>query len=182
MSNQDQDQPLSERLCVGKIATAHGVKGLVKILVYADDPQLLNGTVFTSEETDAFLTITMKNSMGKYWLAAVDGINDRNEAENLRSTKLWIERSTLPVIDTKEEEEFYVNDLVGLQAYDNNRNKIATITAVDNYGAGDLLELTLENGESFLLPFTSHNVPEIDLHAGHVTLGDITPYLDLANQ
>lgn len=181
MSDQDQDQPLSERLCVGKIATAHGVKGLVKILVYADDPQLLNGKILTSEKTDSSLTILMKNSMGKYWLAAVDGISDRNEAESLRGTKLWIERCALPVIDI-DEEEFYVNDLVGLEAYNSSQKKIATITAVDNYGAGDLLELTLADGSSFLLPFTKNNVPKIDLHAGRVTLGDITPYLDLANQ
>lgn len=181
MSHQDQDQPRSERLCAGKIATAHGVKGLVKILVYADDPYLLDGSVYTDETGTATLELSMKNSMGKYWLASVKSVSDRTDAENLRGIKLWIEKKVLPEADQKQD-EFYVHDLVGLKACDAEGRHIAYISSVENYGAGDLLELTLLDGESLLVPFTKDNIPAIDIPAGHVTLGDINAYLSLANK
>lgn len=180
MSIKKQDQPRSQRICIGKIATAHGVKGLVKILVYADNPQILNGKIYAAESGDSSLDITIKNPLGKYWLAAIKSINDRNEAEAIRGTKLWADRTSFPEAN-EAEDEFYIHDLVGLPVFDSEQNEIATITAIDNYGAGDLLELTLPTGESFLLPFTKENVPNIDISTGHVTVGDIRPYLILAN-
>lgn len=180
MSIKKQNQPRSQRICIGKIATAHGVKGLVKLLVYSGDPQLLNGQLYTTESGDNALEVTLKNPLGKYWLAAVKSINDRSEAETLRGTELWTDRASFPDAH-EDEDEFYIHDLIGLAVFDSEKNEIATITAIDNYGAGDLLELTLPTGESFLVPFTQENVPDVDISAGHVTVGDINSYLTLAN-
>ncbi len=166
-SVQDQDQS-QKRVCLGTIATAHGVKGLVKIKCEADDPQLLNGLLFTSETGQDTLTLTMKNSMGKYWLASVDGIADRDAALSLNGTKLWLERDALP--DNEDEDEFYFDDLVGLKAKDKDGNEAGKVIAVDNFGAGDLLEIRPPQGEAYYITFTKENVPEVNIGDGYIVI------------
>lgn len=148
------------RICVGKIATAHGVKGLVKIACYAQDPELLESdALYTSQGSDETLKIKLKNKGGKYWIGRVNDISDRNDAEALRGTSLWIDRNTLPEPD---EDEFYIEDLIGLPVQDTNGNHIGELLALQNFGAGDLLEIKPEDGKpSFYHPFTRAAVPEI---------------------
>lgn len=156
------------RVCLGVIATAHGVKGLVKILCYAQDPYLLDGTVFASETGDKTVSLQMKNSMGKYWLAEVAGIDNRDAALALRGTKLWADREALPV--PENEDEFYIEDLVGLKVCDTAGRDAGTVIAVDNFGAGDLLEIKPSVGESYYLAFTKQNVPAVDIAGGTLTV------------
>lgn len=148
-----------KRICLGKIATAHGVRGLVKVLVYAEDPALLDGVLYLDETSHDALTLTMKNSMGKYWLAEVEGVSDRNAAELLRSTELWVERSALP--DTDDKDDFYIEDIIGLTVETVDGQKVGKVLALDNFGAGDLLEIKPTAGDSVYIPFTKVEVPEI---------------------
>ena len=160
MSFQDQ-QETAPRVCLGKIATAHGVRGLVKILVYGEDAMLLEELqpLYTSEHGKDTITLKMKNSAGKYWLAEIEGINDRTQAEKLRGTELWVNRELLP--ETIVEDEFYITDLVGMMVKDTNGNAIGNVIDVKNFGAGDLVEIKPERGESFFVPFTKEAVPDI---------------------
>ncbi len=148
-------------MCLGVIATAHGVRGLVKILCEADDPHLLDSVLYTSETGSDTLTLTMKNSMGKYWLAEVAGVADRDAALALHGTKLWIERDNLPELQSNA--EFYIEDLIGLRAEDAQGNPAGTVIAAENFGAGDLLEIKPVTGDSYYLPFTEANVSGIFL-------------------
>lgn len=156
------------RVCLGVIATAHGVKGLVKILCHAQDPSLLDGVLFTSDSGAQTLSIRMKNSMGKYWLAEVEGIHDRDAALALHGTKLWAGRDRLPV--PENEDEFYIEDLVGLKVRDAAGQEAGIVLAVDNFGAGDLLEIKPVSGESYYLAFTKKNVPAVDIAGGTLTI------------
>lgn len=157
-----------QRIQLGKIATAHGIKGLVKVLVYATDPALLNGALYTGETGNDSLTVTMKNSMGKYWLAAIDGVNDRNAAELLRGKGLWAERDTLPAPD---EDEVYYDDLIGMNVQTAQGDPVGTVIAVDNFGAGDLLEIKpTDGGAAFYLPFAEQYVLETDLETKTITV------------
>lgn len=161
--------PSSKRICIGKIATVHGVRGLVKITVYADDPHLLDrhGPVFTGEQGNDTLAVTLKNPMNKHWIGEIEGITDRDAAETLRDTELWIDRDCLPPTD---EDEYYVSDLIGMTAIDADGQAVGTIIAVDNFGAGDLLEIKPAAGASFYLPFISDYVPEIRKNDGQVII------------
>lgn len=164
MPPQDQQetaQRVCPRVCLGKIATAHGVRGLVKILVYGEDAMLLEelAPLYTAENGDKTISLRMKNSAGKYWLAAIENVNDRTQAEKLRDTELWVNREALP--ETAEEDEFYITDLVGMMVKDTKGNTIGNVIDVKNFGAGDLLEIKPERGESFFVPFTKDAVPEI---------------------
>lgn len=148
-----------KRICIAKIATAHGIKGLVKLHVYADDHTLANGTLFTSESGDKTLSLKLKNATAKHWLAEVDGITDRTEAEKLRGIELYTNQSNLPEI--KEDDAFYIADLVGMPCIDKDKNNIGKVIAVENFGASDLLEIQPEGDSSFYLPFTDETILEI---------------------
>ncbi len=162
-----------KRTCLGKIVAAHGVKGFVKIKPFGEDPFLMEelGSAFTSEDGDETLDIFLKSSTGKYILAEVEGCTDRNRAEELRGTELFYDRDLLPETDT-EEGEFYHDDLIGLKAVDEKGAEVGKIIAVENFGAGDLLEIKPANGEAFYVPFNDDYVPDVNLESGIVTIKD----------
>lgn len=156
------------RVRLGTIATAHGVRGDVKIICHAQDPDLLNGTLFTAEAGDGTLAVAMKAPMGKYWLAAIEGVTDRDAALALRGTALWAARESLPA--TGGEDEFYIEDLTGLRALRPDGAEEGSVAGVHNYGAGDLLEIRPLAGESYFLPFTKACVPDVRIAEGFITV------------
>ncbi|MGB4056804.1 MAG: ribosome maturation factor RimM [Alphaproteobacteria bacterium] len=168
-----------KRVCLGKITTAHGIKGLVKILPFGEDPLLIEdlGPMFTSETGNETLSITMKNSAGnKYWLAAVEGVTERNGAEALRGTELWIGRDTLPTIE--ENNTYYHTDLIGLRVMEGN-TEIGHVTNIQNYGAGDLVEIIESTGKTFLVPLTKKLFPEINIKEKYLLIKDHAEYKSL---
>jgi 16S rRNA processing protein RimM len=157
---KDNAHHVAPRICLGKVTTAHGVRGLVKVLVFGEDPYLLEefSPLYTSEDGTKTITLEMKSSGGKYWIASVEGVQDRNQAELLRNTELWVDRDRLP---ETEEEEFYISDLVGMPVIDTTDKKIGKVVDIKNFGAGDLIEIRPATGDSFYVPFTKEAVPDI---------------------
>jgi len=153
------DTQNNKRICIGKISSTHGVKGLVKILPYCEDTSLLSGEVLCDETSDKTLNITLKNSMGKFILAEIEGITTPEDAKKLKNL-LYVPRNVLPEIDN--DDEFYIEDLIGLDAHENDK-KIGIIKAFDNFGAGDLLEIKPLSGETFYIPFQDEYVTNVDL-------------------
>ena len=150
-----------KRVCLGKIVDAHGIKGLVKVLPFDDQPKLIEelGPVYINETGLDTLKITMKNSAGnKYWLAAVDGVVERDGALALRGTGLFVDRDKLP--ETEEGTHYFI-DLEGLPVVDTDGKEIGTVASVQNFGASDLLEIQPVGKDSFYLPITDENVLEI---------------------
>jgi 16S rRNA processing protein RimM len=167
------------RVCLGKITSAHGVKGLVKILPFGEDPLLIEelSPVFTGETSSDQLSITMKNSAGnKYWLASVEGVSERNAAEALRGTELWVERDALPKIEEKN--TYYHTDLIGLKIIDEDDVDIGHVVSVQNYGAGDLLEISA-GGSKFLFPFTNTSCPEVNMKDRFIRTSNVSDFMDL---
>lgn len=161
--------PSAKRICLGEISTAHGVRGLVRIRIYGDDPQSLTayGPLFTTENGDKTLIVKLKNAANKFWIAEIDGVADRNAAEALRGTKLWIERDKLP--ETESDDEFYYEDLVGMTVRTAEDANIGTVIAVENFGASDLLEVKPVAGPTFYLPFADEYIVEVNLPAKTIT-------------
>lgn len=161
--------PSAKRICLGEISTAHGVRGLVRIRIYGDDPQAFSayGPLFTSETGEKTLTIRMKNAANKFWLAEVEGVTDRNAAELLRGTKLWIERDKLPA--TSSDDEFYYEDLVGMTVHTAEDGDVGLVVAVENFGASDLLEVKPEAGATFYLPFADEYIVEVNMKTNVIT-------------
>ncbi len=95
----------------------------------------------------------------------VKDVSDRDAAQALTHTKLFIPREKLP---PTEEDEFYTRDLIGLRAETSEGELIGAIVAVPNYGAGDILEIAPPAGETLLYPFTRAVVPTVDIKGGRV--------------
>ncbi|GJL84535.1 MAG: ribosome maturation factor RimM [Micavibrio sp.] len=167
-SFQDNDQT-PKRVCLGKINGAHGVKGLVKVFCFGEDPKALEqyGPLYTSETGPDQISIKLKNIVGKNWLVEIEGIDDKTKADALNGTELWLERDKLP---EPAEGEFYIEDLAGLKAEDKDGKVIGTVTSIQNFGAGDLLEIKPKDNQSFFLIFTKENVPNIDIETGMITI------------
>ena len=82
---------------------------------------------------------------------------DHTAAEALRGTVLTVARSALPPL---EEGEYYHADLIGLAAVSDAGEPLGTVVAVENFGAGDLLEIERPTGKRFMVPMTAAAVPE----------------------
>ena len=95
----------------------------------------------------------------------IKGVDDRNVAETLIGTGLYIERTKLP---QTEEDEFYHTDLIGLMALTSKGEKVGTVNALYNFGAGDLIEIRTSENRLEMLPFTKEYVPTINLKEGYI--------------
>ena len=101
-------------------------------------------------------------------VARVAGVTTREAAAALTGVEIFARRDQLP---TPSEDEFYYDDLVGLDAFDAAGRRLGAIASVSNYGAGDILEIAPEGGgETLLLPFTKGIAPTIDFDAGRIVI------------
>ena len=131
-----------KKILVGKIVAPQGIRGEVRVQTFTDTPadfQKLN--VKSSKFNDGDFKFVRAVPNSTVIIAKVNGINDRNTAETLRGTELFIERDTLP--DLKEN-EYYQADLIGFEVV-RNEQKIGIVDCFQNYGAGDIIEL--DNGD-----------------------------------
>ncbi|HZD26674.1 MAG TPA: ribosome maturation factor RimM [Alphaproteobacteria bacterium] len=159
-----------ERLLLGEIVAPHGVRGLVRVRSYTEAPGAIADYGPLQDEAGAELRLRVVGPAKAGVLAVVEGVGDRDGAEALRGTKLYVERAALPPAE-EEEDEYYQADLIGLAVRRADGDALGIVRSVQNFGAGDLLEVVLTDGRrTVLLPFTREVVPQIDLEAGVVTV------------
>ena len=138
-----------KRVALAAVAGAHGVKGELRLKLFADSVEsLARHSHFTIGGRDYALK-DIKDG-GKTAIARFEGIADRTAAEALRGELVEIDRDALPPL---EEGEYYHADLIGLPCVDEAGKPLGTVVAVENYGAGDLLEVERSNGQRSLIPF-----------------------------
>jgi 16S rRNA processing protein RimM len=151
------------KIALAAVAGAHGVKGELRLKLFSDSVESLARyqKLYIGGAERRLLAI---RDSGKAAVARFDGISDRSAAESLRGSLVEIDRSALPPL---EEGEYYHADLIGLEAVNRDGKVIGTVAAVENYGAGDLLEVELGSGKTALIPFR----PGIaDLEDGRIVL------------
>ena len=160
--------PDGNRVCVGQIGGANGVRGWVRLASYTADPADIASYGPLSDETgERTFGVTVKRVAKGIVIAAIDGVSDRNAAEKLAGLRLYVDRAALPPAG---EDEFYRADLIGLAAVTPDGAPLGRIVAVDDYGAGDVIELRLPEGGSVLVPFTQAVVPVVDIAAGRLVI------------
>lgn len=149
---------------VAQVGAAHGVRGEVKITTFTADPMALAGykTLLRQDGSPAPIIASARPTKGGI-VARLRGADDRNAAEALRGLKLYILRDSLP---EPEEDEFYLADLIGLRVETAAGELLGTVKAVQDFGAGDLLEIQPKAGASWWLPFTREAVPEVRIAEG----------------
>jgi 16S rRNA processing protein RimM len=159
---------VSAPICVARIGAAHGVRGAVKLWTFTEDPLAVKhyGPLTTKDGARKFEVATAREAKG-HLVATLKGIATREEAERLNGIELYIAREKLPATN---EDEYYHADLIGLAAVDTTDESIGRVTAIHNFGAGDIIEIAPPHGPTMLLPFTNAVVPTVDLAAGHVVI------------
>ncbi len=159
----------ADRLLVGEIGAAQGLKGEVRLRSYTQDPAEIAAYGPLQDETGAkLIEIEHVRVTPKAVIARVKGVTTREGAEALNGTKLYLARAALPA---REEGEWYVADLIGLDAVDTSGAPLGTVVGVHNFGASDLVEVAPANGgETLLVPFTEAAVPEVDIENGRLVL------------
>lgn len=158
-------------VCVAAIATAHGIRGALKLRCFTEDPEdvAAYGPVYDSRGQQLFDLQIVAPAKGGV-IAKADGIDDRNAAEALRGVELFVPRSALP--DPDDEDEFYYSDLEGLEAKHRDGARLGVVKRVINNGAGDLLEISGADGQQHLVPFDRVSVPVVDLENGCVEIAE----------
>lgn len=158
------DEP---RICVGKVVGAHGVRGQVKLKSFTLDPAdvVAYGPLFDETGARRFKVALSGVPKDGVFVARLDGVADRDAAEALKGLTLYALRSALPA---PEEEEFYYADLVGLRAETDDGELFGEVTAVHDFGAGDVLELRKADGRVAHLPFTRVVAPVVDVKGGRI--------------
>ncbi len=161
------------RICLGLVTGARGLKGEVWIRTFTAEPADIAAYGHLTDEAGARrLRLQVTESRGARVLARIEGVDDRAAAEALRGTRLYVDRSALPVPDA---DEFYHADLIGCMAVvaggtAGSSDSIGRISAVHDFGAGAILEIDVVPGDSLMVPFTKACVPEIDLGRGRVRI------------
>ncbi len=138
-----------KRVALAAVAGAHGVKGELRLKLFADSVESLarHSHLYVGGRE---LTLRHVQDGGKTAIARFEGISDRSAAEALRGQLVEIDREALPPL---EEGEYYHADLVGLACVDPAGGPLGVVAAVENFGAGDLLEIEKPNGQRSLIPF-----------------------------
>jgi 16S rRNA processing protein RimM len=156
---------VADRICVAQIGAAHGVRGEVRLRSFTEDPLAVTRYgPLESEDGSRRFTIEALRPAKDHFVARLAGVDGRDAAEKLTNIRLYVPRDRLPPID--EEETYYHADLVGLTAVTPDGATLGTVTAVLNFGAGDLIEIKpAHGGEALMLPFTDTVVPEVDMKA-----------------
>ena len=149
------------KVCIGQIVNVHGLKGMVKIRPYLTNPMDIGHFgPLTDKEGHGLFDVKPQSLKGDFVLAFIKGITDRTAAEKLKGLYLYIERNQLP----NNQNGFYYCDLIGMTVLENGK-KFGVVENVQNYGAGDILEIKTEKGRTFSFDFSKATFPRVDTTA-----------------
>ena len=142
---------------MGQIVAPHGIKGEVKITAFCKANVFASYAPFYDADGHA-LKVQVKHICKNQVVALVGDVHDRNTAETLRGTKIFVEHKVLPKL---KDNEYYVCDLIGSEVFEGNQ-KIGRVTDVLNYGASDILQIKCD-GDELLLAMSPSTILKVDL-------------------
>jgi 16S rRNA processing protein RimM len=158
-----------QRVCVAEIGAAHGIAGEVRLRAFTAEPLAIAQYGMLHAEDGRGFTIEKVRPAKDCLIARLAGVTDRTAAERLRNLRLYLPRERLPAIE--EPETYYHADLVGLLVVGPDGAALGSVSAMQNFGAGDLLEVKpAAGGPTVLLPFTQDVVPVVDVAGGRVVV------------
>jgi 16S rRNA processing protein RimM len=169
-----------ERVCLGVIVGAHGVRGAVRVKAFTAVPEdvAAYGPVSTGDGARSWPIRVIGTAKGVV-LCHLEGVGDRTAAEALKGVRLHVPRAALP--PPEDEDEYYHADLVGLAVDLADGTRLGLVRAVHDFGAGDMLEVAAaagEGGRPLMIPFTRAAVPVVDLTGGRVVVAALPGLLD----
>ncbi len=157
---------------MGVVHSAHGIKGHIKIKVFASSTaSFMAYNRFTDKAGKrSFVFKYIGLFKEDIVVAELKGLQNRNQAEELKGVELYIAREQLP---PPEEEEYYYQDLIGLRVQSQAGDLLGNVISVYNFGSGDLIEVNLSKSqEVVVLPFTKEAVPQISIPEGCLIINE----------
>ena len=166
----------TDHLAVGAIAGPHGVRGHLKVKLFAESPVALEqyGALQIDDGRALKLTVKFVDSKGLVIVSA-DGVNSRKAAESLRGMLLSTSRASLPDL---AEDELYHADLLESSVFHEDGTSLGVVVALYNFGAGEIIEVKPPSGASIMLPFAGRSVVSVDIPNRRVVLAPPTGFLD----
>lgn len=160
--------PAGPMVLLGTFGAAVGLRGEVRVRSHTADPAAIGdyGPLFAKDGRR--FDVTVLRLQKEMAIARVAGIADRTAAEALTNIDLYAPRAALGVVE--DEDEFFHADLVGLRAETEAGVLLGTVTAILNFGAGDVVEVRPPRGKSLAYPFTKAVVPVVDIAGGRLVI------------
>lgn len=161
-------------ICVGAFAGSHGVRGDVRLKSFTDLPKaIFDYPSLHRGSNGPVVKLKLVRPAKDDFIVRVDGVANREDAQALRGGKIYVSREAFAAED--DEDEFYLADLIGLEARNDTGETLGLVRAVENFGAEDLLELVLEKplkglGRHAFIPFRKAFVPTVDIAGGYVEI------------
>jgi 16S rRNA processing protein RimM len=166
----------TKQVCVGVVTGPQGVGGAVRIKSFTKRPEDIAAYGPLADESGTrCLELRLVGAAKGVLIGRVSGVEDRSRAEALRGLRLYLPRTALP---PPEEEEYYYADLIGLDAVLADGTPIGRVCAVDDFGAGDTLEIEREGAQPVMVPFTRAIVPVIEIEGGRLVIAPVPGLLD----
>ena len=147
----------ADTIVLAAIAGAHGIRGEVRLKLFTDDVQSLARHARFDTGGRALVLGGIRPDKPGTAIARFDGVTDRNDAETLRGLTLSVPRVALPAL---AQGEYYVADYIGRTVVDEDGETIGTVKSIENFGASDILDITLAAGGSVMVPFVADAVRE----------------------
>lgn len=173
------------RVCLGVIVGVHGVRGVMRFKSFTERPEDIAAYGPLADESGArSWRLTVTGQAKGVVLGRLDGVADRTAAEALKGTALYVPRAALPPVD--DDEAFYHADLIGLTVRRADDAVFGVVTAVHDFGAGDMLEVRPQGAgrpdaaRTVMIPFTRSAVPRVDVAAASLWVADLPGLLDPA--
>jgi 16S rRNA processing protein RimM len=157
-------------ILMGVFGAPQGVRGEVRVKSLTADPSAIGayGPLSDKGRVRVFIFEALRPLKNGMVIARLAGVSTREAAEALKGVEIFARRDQLP---PPAKNEFYFDDLVGLEAVDTDGRRLGRVVSLMNYGAGDILEIApAEGGETLLLPFTRRVAPTIDFDAGRIVI------------
>lgn len=151
---------MSDLVLVAVFGAPHGVRGEVRIKSYTQDPAAIADYSPLQSRDGRSFTIQSLRPAGEVFVARVAELKDRNAAEAVTNLQLFMPRARIP---EPEEDEFLHADLIGMAVETLAGEKVGTVTAVFDFGAGDVLDVARSGRKGVMIPFTKAVVPTVDL-------------------
>jgi 16S rRNA processing protein RimM len=163
-------RPPDRLILMGAFGAPQGVRGEIRVKSLTKEPSAIGGygPLTDKGRARAFAFETLRPLKDNMLIARVAGVSSREAAEALKGVEIFARRDQLP---PPSEDEFYYDDLVGLEAVDAAGELLGRVVSLMNYGAGDVLEIApAQGGETLLLPFTKRVAPRIDFDVGRIVI------------
>jgi 16S rRNA processing protein RimM len=168
MQRPDSKHPNTNQLTeVGQIASAHGIRGQVKLRSFTADPDaIFDYSPVTDKKGKPYL-LTREGYKEQLFIVSIKGVTDRNAAELLKGTVLY---AAISQEVEKAENEWLYSELKGLEARLESGKTYGTVVSVDNFGAGDIIEIEHKDGSTEMLPFKPAFIGDIEVEKGYLVI------------